>query len=157
MDIQHLAALIGRGAAEPQVQELLLRLGLPAKPKIPRADVSVYLNKPDQGISLMFEDASYFRQETGRQVESDDPVLVAMFFYGPGNDGFKEFRGNLPSNVRFGSSQEELQSALGASVLFDEEFNTEAWDLGDGLRVFVDYAEGRKCISQVQIGLAPPD
>ncbi|MFA8330336.1 hypothetical protein [Burkholderia ubonensis] len=54
-----------------------------------------------------------------------------------------------------GQIEQLLRAAWGHRHFFDEEFNTEAWDIGNGVRIFLDYDDVFKKIRLIQIGLVP--
>jgi hypothetical protein len=155
LDMEKLAGLVGKQANDPAVQQFLSLAQLPARPKLPRSDPSVYLNKESDGFSTLFEEADYAAQEHGLTIEGDAPVLTAIFLYGPDDDEFSPFQGALISGMSFSMGRAEIGKRMGQSVLFDEEFNTEAWDIAGGVRVFVDYDDERKRVKLIQIGLTP--
>ncbi|WP_157654811.1 hypothetical protein [Burkholderia ubonensis] len=68
---------------------------------------------------------------------------------------FSVFQGTLLNGMSFDMDRSEVASRMGPSTLFDEEFNTEAWDIGNGVRIFLDYHGAFKKIKIIQIGLAP--
>lgn len=154
MTIELLTELIGKPADHPSLQAFLAEHALAQRPKIPRSESGVYLSRHDLGLSLLFEEAGYFARQRGVPPQGDAPVLAAVFLYGEGNDEFSPYAGELPRGIAFSMSRPQLRERLGESALFDEDFNTEAWDL-DGLRLFVDYDESRQSVLLIQLGPIP--
>ncbi|MFA8392114.1 hypothetical protein ACEPUD_18600 [Burkholderia ubonensis] len=68
---------------------------------------------------------------------------------------FSVFQGALLNGMSFDMDRSEVASHMVPSTLFNEEFNTEAWDIGNGVRIFLDYDDAFKKIKLIQIGLAP--
>jgi len=138
-----LLRLIGKPSTDAGVRAFLLKRGAP-EPRIMPGESDVYLNLYTRGLSLLFEDANYFAGQHGLELSIDAPMLSAAFFYGPGDDQFHPFQGDLPRGLQFDLCRVEVQECLGRPVLVDEEFNTEAWDIGGGLRLFVDYGDAKR-------------
>ncbi|WP_155122567.1 hypothetical protein [Burkholderia ubonensis] len=82
-------------------------------------------------------------------------MLTAFFLYGPGDDVFSVFQGTLLNGISFDTDRPAITSRTGPSTLFDEAFNAEAWDIGNGVRIFLDYDDAFKKIKLIQIGLVP--
>lgn len=158
VSMEQLMAWLGRASNDTEVQEFLAEQGLQRAPKIPRAEAGVYLSLKAQGLSLLFESAEYFSKQQGVRLAGNTPILSALFFYGPSHDTFRVFQGELHGGLRFDMNQQQAQHQLGQSVLFDPDFNTEAWDIGEHVRLFVDYDDDRRqAICVVQATYFSPD
>ncbi|WGS51126.1 hypothetical protein LFL96_06380 [Paraburkholderia sp. D15] len=155
LEMDKLVEIVGKQANHPAVQAFLSLAQLPLRPKIPRSDSSVYLNKESVGLSALFKEADYVAEEHGLTIEGDAPILTAIFLYGPGDDDFAAYPGALLNGISFHMDRAAIASRLGPSVLFDEEFNTEAWDIEKGVRIFLDYDDARQHVRLIQIGLTP--
>ncbi len=158
VSMEQLMAWLGRASNDAEVQEFLAEQGLQRAPKIPRTEAGVYLSLEAQGFGLLFESEEYFSMHHVYHSKTGMPVLAAVFFYGPGNDTFQAFQGDLYGGLRFDMSQQQAQHQLGQSALLDLEFNTEAWDIGEHVRLFLDYDDDRRrAISLVQATYFSPD
>ncbi|WGS51146.1 hypothetical protein LFL96_06485 [Paraburkholderia sp. D15] len=150
-----LVELVGKQASYPAVQAFLSLAKLPLRPEIPHDDSSVYLNKESVGLSALFKEADYVAEEHGLTIEGGAPILAAIFLFGPGDDDFTAYQGALLNEISFHMDRAAITSHLGPSVLFDEEFNTEAWDIEKGVRIFLDYDDARQQVRLIQVGLTP--
>lgn len=156
--MEKLMSWLGRPSSNADVQAFFVEQGLPKVPKIARGESDVYLNLEAHGLSLLFEEADYFAKQHRLELPTDAPVLSAVFLYGPGDDEYQAFQGNLFKGLRFDMGQKQAQQLLGPAALLDDEFNTEAWDIGDHIRLFVDYDdERRQAIRIVQASYFSPD
>lgn len=144
---------IGKQADSDVVVGLLRALGIERRITIRRDDTDVYMNNADAGVSLLFESESYVSAKYHVSFPSDAPVLTAIFLYGPGDDEFSVYKGDLPGGLLFSDSREKAISKLGESAKFNPDRDSEFWELPGNTRLFVRYAEGRGSIERVQFGI----
>jgi len=155
MEFSSMLRCVGLQADAEPVQALLRDLGWAKPIKFKRGDSDAYVSVKTLGISLLFEESSYFESQNDCRLPSEAPVLTAVFLYGPGHDEFAAYRGDLPAGVDFAGSRAVLTKRLGSSALYDANFGTEAWDLDTRCRLFVDYAPDQSRVLVMQIGLRP--
>jgi hypothetical protein len=145
--------IVGKQADVDLVARGLAELGFSGQVNIPRDETDVYLNFEARGISLLFQDERYIGQKHEIEFPSDAPVLTAIFLYGPGDNEFREYQGDLPGGLKLSDDQERAQAELGPAVKFNEARGLEIWELGNKVRLFVLYAEGLRSIARVQFGI----
>lgn len=135
------------------VKNLLLNLGMGQRVIIKRDETDVYLNNTDAGVSLLFESERYVSARHKINFLSDAPVLTAIFLYGSGDEEFSEYRGGLPNGLMFSDGRDVTVQKLGTSAKFNQDRNSEFWDMPRNIRFFVRYADDRKSIERVQFGI----
>jgi len=106
------AEKIGLYYGEPQLEDLLSKLNISAKPKLKRGDDTTYLSSHELGVELTFEDADSLSQPR-REYPDGALVLSNIRFYGVPTGLFSAFKGTLPRGIQFGTKRQELISALG--------------------------------------------
>ncbi len=153
MQTEDFMSSIGKQADAGVVMGLLRDLGVERRIIIKRDETDVYVNNADAGVSLLFESESYLSAKHKISFSSDAPVLTAIFLYGPGDDEFSAYTGDLPSGLLFSDSREEAILKLGNSTKFNPDRDSEFWDFPGNVRFFVGYAEGRQSIEIVQFGI----
>jgi hypothetical protein len=153
METEDFVSSIGKQADADIVMGLLRTLGIDRRITMTRDDTDVYLNNADAGVSLLFESESYVSAKHKIGFPSDAPVLTAIFLYGPGDDGFSAYTGNLPGGLLFSDSREKAILKLGNSAKFNPDRDSEFWDFPRNVRFFVRYAERRQSIERVQFGI----
>lgn len=155
MDFSLMLQCVGLQADTEPVQALLRDVGWTKPIKFKRGDSDAYVSAKTLGVSLLFEESSYFEAQNDCQLPTQAPVLTAVFLYGPGHDEFSTYQGGLPQGVGFADSKAALTKRLGPSALYDANFGTEAWDLDARCRLFVDYAPDQSHVLVMQVGLRP--
>jgi hypothetical protein len=75
------------------------------KAKTVLEDSSPYLNARNHGISLAL---------------TKKGNVETIFLYAEGHEGFSEFKGELPSGIRFGSSRKDVRSLMGEPMMAGE-------------------------------------
>ena len=158
VSMERLMAWLGRASDHAELQAFLAEQGLPRVPVIAHGEAGVYLSLEARGFSLLFESEEYFSMHHVHHSPTGMPVLAAVFFYGPGHDTFRAFQGDLYGGLRFDMSQQQAQHRLGQSVFSDSDLNTDAWDIDEHVRLFVDYVDDRRrAICVVQATYFSPD
>lgn len=153
MKTQDFTDAIGRQADSDVVKDLLRNLGIDRRVVIKRDETDIYENNTDVGVSLLFESERYVSAKHGVEFPTDAPVLTAIFLYGPGDDEFSEYNGDLPGGLLFSDSREAAIQKLGNSAKFNPDRDSEFWELSGNVRLFVRYADGRKSIERIQFGI----
>ena len=152
MNTGYFKSAIGKQADTEEVKALLKNCDIEGRVAIKRNETDAYENNDGAGVSLLFESERYISSKHGVELPSDAPVLTAIFLYGPGDDEFSEYKGDLPGGVLFTDSRELVTQKLGVSTKFNPDRNSEFWDLDSNVRLFVRYAE-KKSIERVQFGI----
>jgi len=140
---------IGKQANEECIIKILKKCSMPEHVNIKRSEQDVYIDNEAMGISLLFEKPEYIAVE----FPSDAPVLTAIFLYGPGDDDYSEYEGELFKGVLFADNREKVIEKLGDSDKFNSEMTTDYWSFSENKRIFVIYEETLSSIRRIQYGI----
>jgi len=72
-----------------------------------------YLEKKEEGFSLVFTDEREFLNKAGQVLGKGDLYFSGVFFYSDGKEDFSEYGSKLPQNIRFSDTRENLLAKLG--------------------------------------------
>ena len=105
-------------------------------------DYRTYIERPEHGYCLTFTDEAVFLGIDDKTIGSGGLIFSGVFFYSEGKDGYKQFQGKLPQNVKFEDEQEDLKIKLGSVESFhrgeDDALISERWDF-DKLKFHITY------------------
>lgn len=155
MDSRSIISLLGSRAGEPGVEALFRQLGVKERPKLAKGEFDAHVEAMTKGVSLIFEDEAYLKDED-RPIGQGPLVLVGAFFYSEGHEGFTEFQGELPGNITFSDSGEDVLAKLGEPEWKEESKGMvirEGRPLGEHALV-VEYARATGMVSLVTCELA---
>jgi hypothetical protein len=107
-DFTDLLSLVGRSASDAGVMAII-----ECEPdRIERFEHVGYVSLKNRGISVMFVEAAWL----GPNFARPDPKALRVsgfHLHRAGHEGFSEYLGPLPGEVRFGDTQEEIERKLG--------------------------------------------
>ena len=138
-----LVQLLGFRMESPEIKSV--RQELDPAVEVEQDDNAFFLSFPEQGVEMLF---------------NQDGVLKSIFLFAEGEDGARQFGGDLPEGLRFLMSRENARKNLGApqetgggEVSFQREilpwdkFHRDGWDL------HVRYSKPLQSIQRVTLGL----
>lgn len=72
-----------------------------------------YIERPDDGFCLIFTDETYFLGKGNQEIGSGEIFFSGVFFYAEGKDGYSQYKKNLPYNISFNDTREDVVRNLG--------------------------------------------
>lgn len=155
MDSRSIISLLGSRSGDPRVEALFEQLEVADRPTLAPGEFDAYVEAMRKGVSLVFEDEAYLKDED-TPLGRSPLVLVGAFFYSEGHEGFSEFEGDLPGGVTFSDSRDEVLGKLGQPEWKKEKKGVvirERWPL-DEHKLLVEYAPESGSVSLVTCELA---
>lgn len=140
---------LGRTHVENEVKELLNLVSYRKPLKLPKGESSVYVEAPDFGIVLLFEDAALIRPDD-ISVPEGALVLEAVFLYSSAVAGYQTYAGDLPFGLSFSDTRQISNEKIKAPEIWSEEFLSSSWDK-DGLTAIADYLPDMQGLKQMQV------
>jgi hypothetical protein len=133
-------------ADAPEVQSLLAAVGFTKVLKMPKDDIEARADLPKQGLSMIFEPEG---------PKSSRLVFTGVQFFSDAEQGYKCFAGELPGNVLFSDSQDEVHAKLGKPGESKKAMRLDGWKF-DGLLLTVEYAKDKR-IAMIAVEVPPAD
>ncbi|ASA57895.1 hypothetical protein [Vibrio gazogenes] len=89
-----------------------------------------YIERPNYGFCLIFTDESYFLGNSGVAIGEGELFYSGVFFHSEGKDDYKEYKEDLPFNLSFLDTRDDVLNKLGR----------QSWQrlAKDGVRVISD-------------------
>lgn len=72
-----------------------------------------YIERPDEGFSLVFTDEAYFLGKDNQPVGVGELFYSGIFFHSEGKDNYKEYKSNLPFHLSFSDTRINVLDKLG--------------------------------------------
>lgn len=137
-----LVQLLGLLLESPGIERL--RRDLDPAVEVEQEDDAFFLSFPGQGVEMLFNQVG---------------VLESVFLFAEGEDGARQFAGDLPEGLRFPMSREGVRKNLGApqetgggevslqhEILPWDKFHRDGWSL------HVRYSKSLQSIQRVALG-----
>lgn len=131
MNGKEFVACIGKPEDAPEVQAMLVTVGVTKKLRMPKDDIEARADLPDQGLSLIFKPEG---PKSSRLIFS-----AVQFFSGAGRH-YKRFAGLLPADLQFSSTQAEARGKLGKPFKALPKLGRDIWKL-QGLLLAISYTD----------------
>jgi hypothetical protein len=147
--------LLGNTVKTPAVNALLKNLGVTENLKINPDSGGVHVEKPELGFSLWLQDPPSILNPAYSSLPKGTPVLADCFFYSEGQDGYKQFAGELPGGILFTDGRPEVVAKLGEPIWKREKNGrliAEKWVI-DGQTIHITYKKDQPGVKVLNLGI----
>jgi hypothetical protein len=147
--------LLGNTVKAPAIAALLKNLGVTETLKINPDSGGVHVEKQDMGFSLWLQDPPTILNPAYSSLPKGTPVLADCFYYSEGQDGYKQFEGELPGGLSFRDGRAQIIAKLGEPVWKREKDGrliAEKWVV-DGQSIHVTYKKDQPGIKILSFGI----
>lgn len=133
-----LMPVIGFAINNQQVQNFIKSQGISEQLVVEEGENDAYIGRDDKGFSLLFQEANFIDNSRYNKNTDNLLTLAHCFFYSKNyalkNDGYGEFIEDLPFNLLFSDSRDNIIKKLGASKWTRTRSNKvkgERWEFDD--------------------------
>lgn len=157
MNSEEILKFLGLRSDDVRLISFLASQGVDEQPVLEVGDFNTYIERQDEGYSLVYTDEAKFLGMMDTPLGSSPLIFTGVFFYSDGYEGYAAFTSDLPQGLSFSDNRDTVTNKLGVSSwqMMDKDNLTvkaERWDLPN-YRLRVNYARDRNLIGQVYCGL----
>lgn len=137
MDLSLIISIMGKPIGDANVKNVLSSIFVNVDKDVDLAseDFRVYVERPEEGFSLIFTDEAHFLNKSGQSIGVGERYFTGMFLYSEGKDGYTEFKYPLPKNLSFANTRDEVLQKLGnpswSRSRPDGSVVADRWDMSD--------------------------
>ena len=147
--------LLGNTVKAPALAALLENLGVTETPTINPDSGGIHVEKKDLGFSLWLQDPPTILNRAYSSLPKGTPVLADCFYYSEGQDGYKQFAGELPGGLSFSDGHAQIVARLGEPVWKREKNGrpiAAKWNV-DGQSIHITYKKDQPGIKTLAFGI----
>lgn len=150
MNLEHLFKCIGQTSNDENLVRELLVAGVDLSEglDLPEGEYRTYVERPENGFSLVFTDEAMFLGKASQAVGLGELFMSGVFLYAEGKDGYSQYKGSLPLNLSFDVTSEILSKNFGDSswnrTRPDGSIAADRWDNVADYRIHITYSKSSK-------------
>jgi len=151
MDVGKLKLLLGRPVTDGELEEYMSSQAIDVSNELvlKSGDFNAYIERPKLGFSLIFTDESMFLGKEDQPIGKGPLFFVGVFFYSEGKDGYSQYSGDLPGDIKFSDHRGDVVAKMGEPSWqrkrrADGSIAADRWDFSD-YRVHVTYSKANYC------------
>jgi hypothetical protein len=147
MEIEDLLTCLGQSELDQRLIGILQEIGidLPNELSLPEGEYRAYIERPNEGYSLVFTDEAMFLGKGNQAIGKGALYLSGIFLYAEGKDGYLQFEGELPMKLSFSNMREDIIEELGKATWnrarADGSIAAERWDTAADFRIHITYSK----------------
>ncbi len=161
MRTDELLALLGRPATDKELTGYFSKNGIniTQEVKLKAGDYSTYLERKEDGYSLVFTDEGMFLNKPKQQFGEGSLYFSGVFFYAEGKDGYSQYQEDILHKIMFSDTRGDLLKKLGEPSWQrkrrDGAIAADRWDQLDssGKRIHITYFKDRQFPVVISIGI----
>jgi hypothetical protein len=162
MEIGKLLKHLGQSITSQKLLNDLLEIGInPSQELIlPDGEYRAYIERSNEGLSFVFTDEAIFLGKADQAIGKGDLYFSGVFLYAEGKDGYKQFVGNMPMNLSFENTRDEIVKYLGKPSWnrkrSDGSTVADRWDnsVGCDYRIHITYLKSSKKPVLISLNIA---
>lgn len=132
---------LGKYFTEEPIGELLMHFAIAGVPNLKKGDDTAYLSSMERGVELTFVDSESL--DGAAQYPDGALVLGNIRFYGIQGHKFSPYVGELPADLKFGETKDQVQLRLGAPSWSGLNGSKLRWNR-EGIRLIVSFDDKGK-------------
>lgn len=144
MKFEDLEPLLGLSILNPICAAGLKDVGVDTQSiKIPVDEFRTYVERPSEGISLVFTDEAFFLGKSDMPIGTGEVFFSGLFLYSEGKDGYSQYSALLPFGLRFEQSANFVRARLGVPEWSRESEGrlvADRWTVEGGRRLHLTYS-----------------
>lgn len=148
---EEVIALLGLAHNDAGVRQILEKFGLgAAKLKLKRGEADLNLEAIKFGAELIFSDPTLY--DAPSSFPEGGLIFSGALLMSEGHEGYKQFSGKLPDDLRFQMSRQETRNLLGAPEWINPHLPLDRWAKG-AFRLAVSYNTDEKSIKRLSVSI----
>lgn len=118
---------------------------------LPDGEYRAYIERHNKGISFIFTDESMYLNFDEQSIGEGTLYFSGIFLYADGEDGYREFKGNMPMVLSFIKTRDEIVKYIGESSWKrkrqDGSIAADRWDNIEQLKfkIHITYSKTTNC------------
>ncbi len=161
MRTDELLALLGRAVSDKELTGCFSKnsINVSKEIKLESGDYSTYLERKNDGYSLVFTDEGMFLNKPKQPFGEGPLYFSGVFFYAEGKNEYSQYKEDIPYKVEFSDTREELLKKLGEPSWQrkrnDGVIAADRWDNLDASRkrIHITYYKDKPFPSVISIGI----
>ncbi|MEJ2046127.1 MAG: hypothetical protein P8X74_19220 [Reinekea sp.] len=157
MNASDLCKYLGEKVSLPEFKDFLSQnsVELPTELDLPEGEYNAYIERPDEGYSMVFTDEAVFLGNLSSGLADGELFFSGVFLYSEGKDGYKQFEGIMPQGLNFNSLSKDFISSFGKADWVrkrtDGSVAAERWDNVTDYRIHITYDKTTGCPSVISL------
>ena len=148
-------SVLGKNILDENVDLFLSSKGIDSRDfKIPFGEMTGYVERKKSGVCYVFGDGSFFLGKAKSPLGKHGIYFVGIKFFSEGKDGYSQFKEELPYELSFDLSFDEILKNMGAPEWkrerSDGTFASCRWDI-KGVKYHVSFKKETKKPSVISI------
>jgi hypothetical protein len=147
MKLEALYPLLAKPIDLPDVRAAFNDLGIDVSEAVlDDDDFRTYIERKALGVCLIFSDEAMFLAKGDQAIGTGPLYFSGFFLYSEGKDGYAQFSGPLPYNLKFSDTSTEAKAKLGQpewNRISSKNFvKAERWDVSIDRQLHLTYNDG---------------